>query len=748
MNSLPLSSASRAVLAKATEDSTRFGHHFLGVDHVFVAVTDAAPGLDTELSRRGVGLDELRARIIEGIEPLQHRPWGTELLVTPRCSEILDLAGRIARRNRKPQVTPTHLLEAILREGGSVPVRLLRSRDVRIADLCEAVALEDPEPTEHKLPLLERFGRDLTALAREGALMPVFARDVEMRMLAEVLLRKRKNNPVLIGDPGVGKTAVVEGLASMLATVESGHPLRNVRIIELSVATLLAGTKYRGDFEERVVGILKEATSDPHVILFFDEIHTLVGAGASAGDALGASDIVKPAMARGELRCIGATTIAEYRRHIERDAALERRFEPVLVDEPAPEQARMIVAGLAPALALHHGVEIADSALEAAVELTIRYLPHRRLPDKAIDAIDQSAARLRLEGPKSPTDRLVVNDQAIACTVSQWTGIPLEQLSGAAAERLLSLESKLRDRVVGQDAACEAVARTILTGRSGLADPNRPMGTFLFLGPTGVGKTELAKALAHCVFGDEKRLVRFDMSEYMEPHSVSKLIGAPPGYVGHEGEGLLVSALRTHPDSVVLFDEIEKAHAQVFDLFLQVFDEGRLTDAHGKRADFRHAVIILTSNIVFRLPAPPATPLGFRAEPAAPAPVRFDVRDALATVLRPELVNRIDEILVFQPLDRAALRRIIDRYLKSIEQLVPQGLDIELSDGVYDLLIERGVSSQFGARELRRAIDRHLRHPIAEELLRRGPAAGTVRVVRDQDRIRFEFAPSDPRPVA
>jgi len=455
-----------------------------------------------------------------------------------------------------------------------------------------------------------------------------------------------------------------------------------------------------------------------------------------------ASEIVKPALARGDLRCIGATTLTEYRRHIERDAALERRFEPVMVEEPGAIQARRILAGLAPALALHHGVEISEAALDAAVDLTVRYVPHRRLPDKAIDAIDQSAARLRLESLKSTGARLEVNDQTVACTVSQWTGIPLEQLSGAATQRLLALESELRARVVGQDHACEAVARAILTGRSGLADPNRPIGTFLFLGPTGVGKTELAKAVSHCVFGDEKRLVRFDMSEYTEPHSVSKLIGAPPGYVGHEQEGLLVSALRTHPDSVVLFDEIEKADAQVFDLFLQIFDEGRLADAHGKRADFRNAVIILTSNLVFRFGAPPATPLGFKSEPPPPAPVAIDVRAALATVLRPELVNRIDEILVFQPLDRPALRHIIDRYVDGIEQLVPQGLDIELSDEIYDLLIERGVNSQFGARELRRTIDRHLRHPIAQELLRRGPSDRKVRVRLDRDQILFEFASS------
>ncbi|HEY2955439.1 MAG TPA: ATP-dependent Clp protease ATP-binding subunit [Candidatus Eisenbacteria bacterium] len=746
MDSLPLSASTEAVLSEATGESSRLGHHFVGVEHVFAALARADDlSLRQALDRRGVALDDFLALLMGSIEPLEHHPWGTEVLFTPRCRRIMSLATGIAIAQRKPVVTNHHLLEAILREGRSVPMRMLGSREVEAAELFEAIgpgeAARESPPEASELPLLDRFGRDLTRQARNGALTPVIGREAEIALVAEVLLRKRKNSPVLVGQAGVGKTAVVEGLARMLATADARHPLKDARIIELSMASLVAGTKYRGQFEERLLGVIQEASGSSSVVLFLDEIHTIVGTGSAGGDSVGAADIVKPALARGELRCIGATTLAEYRRHIERDAALERRFEPVMVEEPTPGQAREILAGVAPSLAEHHGVDIQPEAIEAALELTVRYVPQRRLPDKAIDALDQSGARLRLgllaAGGGASRPRL--GREAVACTVSQWTGIPLERLSGEDVQQLVRLEEELRRCVVGQDHACRAVARAILTARAGLADPERPVGVFLFLGPTGVGKTELARSLARLLYGGEKRLVRFDMSEYMEPHSVAKLIGAPPGYVGHEQEGLLVSALRTHPDCVVLFDEIEKAHPQVFDLFLQIFDEGRLGDAHGKRADFRNAVVILTSNLPVG-PAVPAVTLGFKAEP--PPPLAFDVRAELTRFLRPELVNRIDEILLFRPLDPAALRQIVDRYVKGLESQAPQSLRIELAEEVYDLLIQRGVSEQFGARELRRTVDRYLRQPLAEELLRRGNGAATVRASLDGDRVRFELGPS------
>jgi ATP-dependent Clp protease ATP-binding subunit ClpC len=739
MDSLPLSPAAQALMSKAAEESTRLGHRFLGVEHLFAALSTSG---DTSLRRafasHNIALDDFVARLFDGSEALEHTPWGSEVLVTPRCQEVLHLATRIATRARKSLVTDEHILQSIFEEGRSVPMRLLRSRKVPLADLYEAILPKPAEPAS-ELPLLERFGRNLTALARDGGLMPVIGREREIGLVIEVLLRKRKNSPVLVGEAGVGKTAVVEGLAQTLLREDARHPLRNSLIIELSTAALVAGTKYRGEFEERMLGVLKEASGDPRVVLFLDEIHTLVGAGVAAGDSVGASEIIKPALARGELRCIGATTIAEYRRYIERDAALERRFEPVLVEEPTVGEARAILAGLSPSLAAHHGVTIAPQALEAALDLTVRYVPGRQLPDKAIDAIDQSCARARLKaistrGVSSPT----VGVDAVATTVSQWTGIPLERLSGEDAQHLLRLEDDLSRSVFGQNHACRAVAKAIMTAKAGLADPDRPTGVFLFMGPTGVGKTELARSLARLLFGDEKRLIRFDMSEYMEPHSVAKLIGAPPGYVGHEQEGLLVSAVRTHPDCVVLFDEIEKAHPQVFDLFLQIFDDGRLTDAHGKRADFRNAVIVLTSNLQFREAELP-TPLGFKSEPPPPqAPV--DLRFALSHYLRPELVNRIDEIILFHPLGTDTLRLIIDRHVASLAKLAHGHPRIELAAPVYDFLIAHGASDHFGAREMRRAIDRHLRQPLAEELLRHGDGAEVIRVGLTGDRVSFEVA--------
>jgi ATP-dependent Clp protease ATP-binding subunit ClpC len=728
-------------MSHATEESQRLGHGYLGVEHLFVALAETrGDELAEAFETQGLSLEEFTDQLRSRIHPLENAPWGKDLLVTPRCQQVMRLATKLAARRKKAQVSDEHILDAIFREGRSVPIRLLRAHDAQVAELWEALAPRPGKAAEPDQSLLVRFGRDLTAQAKAGLLMPVIGREAEMAQVAEVLLRKRKNNPVLIGEAGVGKTAVVEGLAAKLVGEQEGHPLARSRIIELSVASLVAGTKYRGDFEERFLGILREAEEDPQVVLFLDEIHTLVGAGASSGEAIGASEIAKPALARGALRCIGATTIDEYRRHIERDAALERRFEPVMVEEPTPDETRKILQGLVPSLEKHHGVEIAAEAVEAAIDLTVRYVPARRLPDKSIDALDQCGARLRLEtfaskkGEDAPPPR--VDRDGVVCTVSQWTGIPLERISAEEAGSLLDLEQRLRSRVLGQDRACRAVARAVLTSKAGLSDPERPSGVFLFLGPTGVGKTELAKSLAQVLFGDEKRLVRFDMSEYTEAHSVAKLIGAPPGYVGHDQEGQLVSAVRTHPHCVVLFDEIEKAHPQVFDLFLQIFDEGRLTGSRGQVADFRNAVVILTSNLQVRTEK--RKTLGFSTGEAA-AETEIDPREALAGAFRPELLNRIDEILVFETLREPDLRVLVDRYVAGLEKLAAaRELRIELDDEVYDFLIRQGVSEQFGARELKRAIDRWLRQPLAEELLRRGDNAGTVRVRLSDDRIVFQ----------
>ncbi len=739
MNFPPLSPIGEKLLAAATQESADQGQSYLGVEHLFLALAEERrTDLERALASQKIELDNYLEMLRVRISSPESQFHGDDIGPTPRCREILSLASRIAARTDRGVVEPVHLLAAILREGRSVPVRLMRAVGVDVADLEEALRTE-PKKVQTPTPLLDKFGRDITHLAIRGRLSPIVGREREMDLVAQVLLRKNKNNPVLLGEAGVGKTAVVEGFAQRLVGPAGPEPLRNRRIVELSVGALVAGTKFRGEFEERILGIAREVAENPEIILFLDEIHTLVGAGATSRDALDASNILKPALARGELRCIGASTLAEYRRHVEPDPALERRFERILVDEPSPAEAVAILEHLRPYLEAHHEVEITPQALKTAVDLTARHVLDRQLPDKALDALDQSCARKRLRryteaaGALRQKAPIVVLDRDVASTVAQWTGIPLEKVSGEAARSLLNLEDELKVRVFGQNPAVRAVARTVLTAKAGLAEPERPLGVFFFTGPTGVGKTHLAKSLAEILFGDSKRLVRLDMSEYMEAHSVSTLIGAPPGYVGHEREGVLISALRTHPHSIVLFDEVEKAHPRIFDLFLQIFDEGRLAGTHGKSADFTQSVIILTSNID---PRPERTPVvGFET---AAAETASDARDALLKQMRPELVNRIDEVVSFNPLDPAALRRIVDRYVAGIEDLLAaRELTLELDDAVYGRLIELGTSRQYGARELRRAVDVHLRQPLAAEVLKHGEGIAGIRVSADGDEIRF-----------
>lgn len=745
MNLPPLSPIGEKILAAATQEGAGLGQQYLGVEHLFLALAEERRDeLTTALAGQKIDLTNYLEMLRVRISSAESRFHGGDLGPTPRCREILQLASRIAARTDRGVVEPPHLLIAILREGRSVPVRLMRAVGIDVTDLEEALRSE-PKKVQTPTPLLDKFGRDMTHLATRGRLSPIVGREREMDLVAQVLLRKNKNNPVLLGEAGVGKTAVVEGFAQRLVGPAGPEPLRNRRIIELSVGSLVAGTKFRGEFEERILGIAREVADNPEIILFLDEIHTLVGAGATNRDALDASNILKPALARGELRCIGASTLAEYRRHIEPDPALERRFERILVDEPSQAEAVAILEHLKPYLESHHEVEISPQALKTAVDLTARHVLDRQLPDKALDALDQSCARKRLRrytgsGGQPPEDRpaqeasILVAEEDVASTVAQWTGIPLEKISGEAARSLLNLEDQLKERVFGQDPAVRAVTRTVLTAKAGLAEPERPLGVFFFTGPTGVGKTHLAKSLAEILFGDAKRLVRLDMSEYMEEHTVSNLIGAPPGYVGHEREGVLISALRTHPHSIVLFDEVEKAHPRIFDLFLQIFDDGRLTGTHGKSADFTQSVIILTSNID---PRPERRPVvGFEASADEPTD---DARDALLARMRPELVNRLDEVVAFNPLDSAALRRIVDGYVAGIEELMSaRELALELDDAVYDRILELGDSRQFGARELRRAVDVHLRQPLAAEILKHGDGITGIRVSTAGEEIRFE----------
>lgn len=729
-----LSPASVQVVTDATKESAQAQHHFVGIEHLFLGLLEQDRAFERTLSSKGVDLDRFRERLMEDPPAVDPPPWGEDLIYTPRSHVVFQLAGKIAEREGKPTVEPSHILEAILREARSVPARFLRNQGIDLVQLQGEVGRQ-PIPEDSLTPTLDRFGRDLTALARAGALSPVIGRENEQDLLEQILLRKNKNNPVLVGEAGVGKTAVVEGFAQRLVHAECPEVFHGWRLVEISLGTLVAGTKFRGEFEERVTDILSEVQDHPGTVLFLDEIHTLVGAGSTSSDSLDASNMLKPALARGEIRVIGATTIPEYRMSIEKDAALDRRFDQVRVEEPSREDALEIMRAVQKSFETHHGVRIEWAALEAAVDLTIRHCPDRNLPDKALDAVDQSCARHRLQvlredrgGDRPPHESPVVRQEDIIRTVSQWTGIPLERMTTETARSLLNLERRLRERVLGQDAAVKAVARSVMTARAGLSVPDRPIGVFLFLGPTGVGKTELAKALCDQLFGDEKRLIRFDMSEYAEAHAAAKLIGAPPGYVGYEQEGLLISAVRTYPHCVVLFDEVEKAHPKLFDLFLQIFDEGRLSGSHGEQADFTQAIVIMTSNLDPHADEGPK--VGFKTDEELPGgQVSIETRKLLAQSLRPELVNRIDEILSFSPLGTASLRGIIDHYLKAIEsQLEDRQVELRLDEDVYSRLIEMGESEQFGARELRRVVDHEIRQPLAERLLRSAGDSGRINV--------------------
>ncbi len=636
-------------------------------------------------------------------------------------------------------------------------------------------------PDKHsKTPTLDQFGRDLTNEAREGKLDPAAGRDREIRRVLTVLGRRQKNNPVLIGEPGVGKTAIVEGIARRVVEGNVPANLRNVRIVTLSMGGMVAGAMFRGQFEERVKNILEEVRQSPEVILFIDELHTVVGAGAAEG-AVGASDLLKPALARGELRCIGATTLDEYRKHIEKDAALERRFQPVLVNEPTPEEALAMLKIVRENYELHHGVKVTDEALEAAVKLSDRYINDRFLPDKAIDVMDEAASALRLEaieqgllGPEAVSDLerelaeiqaekeaaalseeyeraaklrqreiqvterldearakagetpvMLVTPADIARVVEVWTGVPVTQLVEGERANLIHLEGDLRKRVVGQDEAINAVARAIRRSRAGLKDPQRPIGSFLFMGPTGVGKTELARALAATMFGSEEALIRIDMSEYQEGHTVSRLFGSPPGYVGHDEGGQLTEAVRRRPYSVVLFDEIEKAHPEVFNALLQIMDDGRLTDGQGRTVDFKNTVVIMTSNVATAEMKHAnigfITPRWGEAETvadAAEAQMRARAVEGLKRAFKPEFLNRIDSIVVFRALERAELVQIVDLLLGKVrERLVEQEITLEFSDDLREFLMREGYDPEFGARPLRRAIQTYVDDALADAIL-------------------------------
>lgn len=716
----------------AEEDARRLGHSWLGVEHLFLAILRIEGGLTAEvLEGLGHRASELRHRLREHVGA--GRVTGRELAVTPRAGRVIEAAGMLAEQQG---VAPgeLHLALAIIQDGANAAVRVLAAEGVDIERFGEELQRawvrrqrgRGAGTGQEEGPVLER-GRDLTALGRQGELHEVIGRGQEMLDLARTLVRKDKNNPVLIGEAGVGKTAVVEGLAYRIARGDVQPQLRGKRIIELSPAQLVAGTTLRGQFEERMQRLIEELRAQPDVIVFFDEIHTLLGAGAGQQSPLDAAQILKPVLARGEICCIGATTIEEYRRYIEADAALERRFQPIMVEEPSGEVTLQILQALRERYEGHHGVRIEDEALEAAVRLTGRFVPERRYPDKALDALDQACAmvqlgRLSFDGGEEaqqlarelPRERRpAVGAQEVARVVARWTGRPAEELTGDERERLLRLEDELGAHVIGQQQAIEQVAGAIRAARAGLRGRNRPQAVFLFLGPTGVGKTELTRELARVLFGSREAMIRLDMSEYMERHNVARLVGAPPGYVGHEEEGQLTGALRTHPHSVVLLDEVEKAHPDVFDVFLQVFDDGRLTDGKGRTVDCRDAIFIMTSNIgseqleIFQRDDSTASPVD-----------EENLRELLLQHFRPEFLNRIDEIVVFRPLGSAHMQQIARLMLREVEQNVAEeGLRLHVTETALEALAQAGWDPQFGARPLRRAIERLLVRPLSDLIL-------------------------------
>ncbi|WP_409329319.1 ATP-dependent Clp protease ATP-binding subunit [Trujillonella humicola] len=770
-----LSGPARELISAAARHAAGTGHADLDTQHLLWAMTEDEP-TRTLLSRAGADPDELR-RQLDG-EPPRGEPRTEPPALTPAAKRTLLDAHQVSRALGSTYIGPEHLLFAMAVNPESPGGQALRARGITPESLQQAATGggnggggQGGGRPASGTPTLDEFGRDLTELARDGRLDPVIGRDDEIEQTLEVLSRRRKNNPVLVGEAGVGKTAIVEGIAAQIAADDVPDTLRGRRVVELDLTGLVAGTRYRGDFEERLKKIIEEIREhSDEVVVFVDELHTVVGAGASEGSG-GAGNMLKPALARGELHVIGATTLDEYRRSIEKDAALERRFQPVLVSEPAVEDAVEILRGLRDRYEAHHQVRFTDEALVAAVELADRYVPDRHLPDKAIDLIDQAgarvrrrvrtpatdlqgleqeiaglerekdqavaaehyeraselrdelaAARVRLEQARAGGDAGVpcVEVEDIAEVVSRATGIPVSRLTQEEMQRLLDLEEDLHRRVIGQDEAVAVVAEAVRRSRVGLADPDRPIGSFLFLGPTGVGKTELARALAEALFGDADRMVRLDMSEFQERHTVSRLVGSPPGYVGYEDAGQLTEAVRRRPYSVVLLDEVEKAHPDVFNTLLQVLDDGRLTDAQGRTVDFTNTVLIMTSNLGSELIQGRTTPLGFGSgdDGAADAGLRDRLMRRLRESFRPEFLNRIDEIVVFRQLEPEQLRRITDLLLEETRRrMAAQDIALEFAPEAVDWLAERGHQPEFGARPLRRVIQREVDSPMSRLLL-------------------------------
>ena len=771
-----------ALINPAAEEARRLGHNYIGVEHLFMACTRQESGPVSRLLRRaGFSPRQVRNEIRREIGTGEGK-LGQVLPLTPRAEMVLALAVFLAEREEfsSEEIDEAHLLMAILQEGESVPIRklielgfdlnlwlqrlLLESQgdEPRAAgaagvldfpnlddgfDLDDFLDSSDPQasPSPDRnpqsgvripTPLLDKYGRDLTAQAAQGKIGPAIAREREIRALARTLARSKKNNPLLLGDAGVGKTAVVEGLAYAIHEGTAPRSLLNRRIVQIEIGTLVAGTSLRGQFEERLIGIVDEAKNAGNVILFIDEIHTIVGAGDTIDSNLDAANILKPALARGDVICIGATTHEEYRRAIAQDPALDRRFRTLDIEEPNEPDSLAILSSQRKSLEEHHGVTIRAEALEAAVRLSVRYLPDRRLPDKALDLLDEACTRvtIRTMAPDEAGEGVgEVRVENIASVLSDWTGIPVTDLTQDEKRRLAGLEEALATRVIGQDEAVRTVAEAIKTARAGLGDPHRPVGVFLFLGPSGVGKTELARALAHFLFGSDDAMLRLDMSEFHDAHTVARLIGAPPGYKDTQRGGQLTDGLRRRPYSVVLLDEVEKAAPEVFDIFLQVFDEGRLSDAHGRHVDARHAVFIMTSNIGTE---ETGKSLGFATVPGTLP----DFKAHLGEFFRPEFLNRVDEIITFRALTPEAMSRILDLQLQELhERLAAQKLKLALTDEARDLILRQGYNPVQGARPLRRAIERLVARPLSARIVEDTFAPGDlITAYVDGDHLRFE----------